>query len=97
MSWHQLKACTADIAWFLHGIRILLFAGAFEAAAAWGGEATAPVHSHHSQSHSAAPHQPAAPSPCVRLGTHHSVPPSVRLEGPDGDATTLAQGSTMLS
>ncbi|EOD34391.1 hypothetical protein EMIHUDRAFT_202169 [Emiliania huxleyi CCMP1516] len=31
MSWHQLKACTgpstADITWFLHGIRILLFAG----------------------------------------------------------------------
>ena len=25
MSWHQLKACTADITWFLHGIRILLF------------------------------------------------------------------------
>ena len=25
MSWHQLKACTAQITWFLHGIRILLF------------------------------------------------------------------------
>ena len=25
MSWHQLKACTAHITWFLHGIRILLF------------------------------------------------------------------------
>ena len=26
MSWHQLKACTAQIAAFVHGIRILLFA-----------------------------------------------------------------------
>ena len=25
MSWHQLKACTAQIAGFVHGIRILLF------------------------------------------------------------------------
>ena len=26
MSWHQLKACTAQITQFVHGIRILLFA-----------------------------------------------------------------------